>query len=695
MIRVRVLLCLLIALLGSGAPLARASGAPSWVGGAFPVAARGLAQSSAAAAPPPRDGAGYYGVEQRGERWWLTTPAGDPFFSVGVDYVSPVGIPAADGTNPYRAVMEAKYGAPVDQAAWARDAGARLAAWGFNTVGAFSAGARGRLAGLPDTPQLYPLHQGVIPAIRAATGARESYPIVVVDPDDRYDFHRLFVDVYHPSFEREVGRYFAAQLPARAADPTLIGYFLDNELPFWYRPTGQGRGGATLADTYIALGPDAAGKQAWVELLRARYGGDVGALNAAWGAGYGAFDELLGVAAVPGETPAQRADKAAFLEALADRYFGTLATQFRRHDPHHLILGCRFVAIDTVPSGFGIETPPEVLRAAGRHQDVASINYYIFGSEPADQRRQRMRARYAEFAAGTGRPILNGEFSFAARDSGMPNTRALGEVVETQEERAARYADFARFTAEIPEAVGLHWWAYLDPPRQGSANGGEDGNQGLVNNDDIPYAALTGTMAALNPQLAAIHAASTGATLPPAPSPSSPSGATCFAETGRCVAPDFLAYWRAHGGLAINGFPISDEFVETLEDGKPYTVQYFERVRMERHPENGPPYNILLGQFGRRIHPAEPPVAAIPGAAYFPETGHNVTRPEFVAYWQANGGLAQFGFPLTEELTERLEDGKEYRVQYFERARFEWHPENGPPYNVLLGQFGRRVYESR
>ena len=39
--------------------------------------------------------------------------------------------------------------------------------------------------------------------------------------------------------------------------------------------------------------------------------------------------------------------------------------------------------------------------------------------------------------------------------------------------------------------------------------------------------------------------------------------------------------------------------------------------------------------------------------------------------WQRNGGLPVFGFPLTEVITETLEDGRAYEVQYFERARFE------------------------
>jgi hypothetical protein len=167
-----------------------------------------------------------------------------------------------------------------------------------------------------------------------------------------------------------------------------------------------------------------------------------------------------------------------------------------------------------------------------------------------------------------------------------------------------------------------------------------------------------------------------------------------FTETSKCVNEPFLSYWNAHGQLPINGYPISDEFTETLEDGKPYKVQYFERVRMEYHPENPPPYDVLLGQFGRRIHPADPPVGAKPGARFFPETGHNIGGG-FLAYWTANGGLPQFGYPITEEIAETLEDGKSYTVQYFERARFEYHPENPPPYDVLLGQFGRRILGSR
>jgi hypothetical protein len=61
----------------------------------------------------------------------------------------------------------------------------------------------------------------------------------------------------------------------------------------------------------------------------------------------------------------------------------------------------------------------------------------------------------------------------------------------------------------------------------------------------------------------------------------------------------FLEYWRANGGLAQQGYPISMEFVETSDlNGRPYTVQYFERAVFEMHPENRPPHDVLLSQLG-------------------------------------------------------------------------------------------------
>jgi hypothetical protein len=86
-------------------------------------------------------------------------------------------------------------------------------------------------------------------------------------------------------------------------------------------------------------------------------------------------------------------------------------------------------------------------------------------------------------------------------------------------------------------------------------------------------------------------------------------------------------------------------------------------------------------------------VLAQPGCRTFSETGQAVCG-RFLQYWQEHGGLAQQGYPIGPEFREVSElNGKEYTVQYFERAVFELHPENQPPNDVLLSQLG--TYQAR
>ena len=184
-----------------------------------------------------------------------------------------------------------------------------------------------------------------------------------------------------------------------------------------------------------------------------------------------------------------------------------------------------------------------------------------------------------------------------------------------------------------------------------------------------------------------------------------PPNCQMFPETGKNVCDPFLAYWRDHGGLAQQGFPLSVEFLETNPtDGKQYRTQYFERARFEHHPENQPPYDVLLGLLGGEQYRAKylvAPPPPFPGdpfnnptypqeCATFTETGQRVCSL-FLAYWREHGGLAQQGLPLTGIVLEtNPTDGKTYPTQYFERARFEFHEEiRDPQYRVLLGLLGR------
>jgi len=176
-----------------------------------------------------------------------------------------------------------------------------------------------------------------------------------------------------------------------------------------------------------------------------------------------------------------------------------------------------------------------------------------------------------------------------------------------------------------------------------------------------------------------------------------------FQETGKTVRGKFLAYWESHGGLAQQGFPISEEMQERSDtDGKTYTVQYFERAVFEHHPGNPAPNDVLLSLLGNFLYKQKHAAGApnqksnsSPGSILFSETGKRLGGA-FLSYWKENGGLAQQGFPISDEFSEVSPlDGKIYTVQYFERAVFEMHPENQPPLDVLLSQLGTFRYRDK
>ncbi len=176
-----------------------------------------------------------------------------------------------------------------------------------------------------------------------------------------------------------------------------------------------------------------------------------------------------------------------------------------------------------------------------------------------------------------------------------------------------------------------------------------------------------------------------------------------FPETNKSLKGLFLDYWTNNGGLAQQGYPISEVIGEVSDlNGKPYSVQYTERAVFEYHPENQPPFNVLLSQLGTFQYkkkysngaPGQKPNNDA-GSILFPETGKRVGG-KFLDYWKSHGGVAQQGYPISEEFQEKSDlNGQTYLVQYFERAVFEYHPENSPPNDVLLSQLGTFRYKQR
>ncbi len=190
------------------------------------------------------------------------------------------------------------------------------------------------------------------------------------------------------------------------------------------------------------------------------------------------------------------------------------------------------------------------------------------------------------------------------------------------------------------------------------------------------------------------------ATFLPAQPAAPKTGCTYFPATHHNLCAGFQAYWNQYGGLAVFGMPLTEEF---QENG--VTTQYFERQRFEWHPGAWPArYDVLLGLLGDEVtagRGTEAPFQATTAKSaanctYYAATGHNLCAG-FRAYWNMYGGLAIYGFPISEEFQEKNPDtGLVYTVQYFERARFEWHPGEWPArYDVMLGRLGAQVLQMR
>jgi len=407
--------------------------------------------------------AGWFRPARQEGRWWLIDPDGHLFLSLGVNNVSytPDIIQGTD-RSPYREAAAEKYG---DREAWAKAVVGRLRGWGFNTIGAWS----DDLAWRQQMPYTVILH--LAEQVKWPAGS-------------------TFPDVFDPAYERAA--LGAARRTCRplADDPWLVGYFTDNELrwgPDW-------RSSQTLFAESLALGDDAPGRQAVLRFLAGRYA-TIASLNEAWGTQYADFAEI-------GRTPQPDAhlpqtDEDGFLRLIAERYFDVAERAIRAVDDHHMILGCRF-------AGYA---PRPVLEAMRGHVDLVSVNHYDV-SPPV--------ALLHEVTEVTGRPVMITEFSYRGRDSGLPNTRGAGVVVDTQRDRAEHFANYVEELMALPNVVGYHWFEHADEPAEGRFDG-ENSNYGLVTIQDRPYRVLVETMARVN--RAVFTVAASAPVKPPSPAP--------------------------------------------------------------------------------------------------------------------------------------------------------------------------------
>lgn len=421
-------------------------------------------------AGPQREATGWFRTEQIDGKWWLITPGGRLFFSIGMDCVVTRSqtfvegrhewfswLPGEEETafrrfysdvsgahsmadiiggkgrafNFYQANLRRKFGEEWSEQ-WRNRAYRRLSAWGFNTIGNWS--------------QTDVLEYSPLPYV-VSTGLSGVLPVAGSE-----GYWAKMMDVYDPSFEAAVRKAVSPLAAAHAENPRCIGFFVDNELSW----EGVTRGALNSP-------ADQPCRRALLEQLRNTYG-SVDALNRAWKTDFADWDALC-----PLEKPndAANADLDRFLHDFARRYFETVNAAIKEAAPHHLYLGCRFAS-----------APDPAVRACAEVADVVCFNLY-YRAVPADRWVGK---------GGLGKPIIIGEFHFGALDRGMFHQGLV--PTRDQHDRAASYIRYVQSVADHPAFVGCHWFQYVDEPVTGRWFDGENYNIGFVDVTDTPYPEL-------------------------------------------------------------------------------------------------------------------------------------------------------------------------------------------------------------
>ncbi|KAA0945081.1 beta-agarase [Pseudomonas sp. ANT_H14] len=471
---------------------------------------------------PAFEASGFFHTEKRDGRWYLVTPLGHPFYSLGVNTVTP------DNSQTYVAGREWMFGAlPKSGESFDKyyGSGDNRSGNGADQGRSFNVGRwydfyganLQRTYGQPCVPSSD--KAGVAQAAKADTA--QTGPVVAPCTPEGFDQKRWLShtldrlqawgfntvgnwsdsdlgtadrvpytlalsivgdyasistgtdwwggmpDPFDPRFAMATERAVAIAARDHRDDPWLIGFFADNELA-WAGPGNDAKSRYALAYGTLRMTTDVPAKRAFLKQLRDKYRNQAG-LSKAWGIDLPAWELMEDPGFVPPmpdpEHPEIEADFRYFQKTFADAYFKTISDALKWHAPNQLLLGGRY-AVST----------PEAVASCAQYCDVLSFNMYTL--KPQDG---------YDFAAlrTLDKPVLITEFNFGSADRG-PLWGGVTQLAK-EEDRGPAYANFLKQAMAEPSIVGVHWFQYLDQPVTGRLLDGENGHFGLVGITDVPF----------------------------------------------------------------------------------------------------------------------------------------------------------------------------------------------------------------
>jgi len=368
---------------------------------------------------------GFFRVEEIKGRWYIIDPDGYAFIHKGVACL----VPGTSVNN--RAALTAKWG---NENAWCVYANDWMKQNGFNGAGAWSA-----------VPYLRNLSEPVVYT-------------VIVNPMSNYradhrnrvggykntgwqGYEYNIVRVFDPEFEKYLDRSCQSFVPYKD-DKYLLGYFIDNELP-------------------------------WVNDALDRHVKFLATDDPCYIAAKGWLDKRKGKNAELSDITDE--DRNAFWDFYAGTFFRMAKECIQKYDPNHMFLGCRFNQEREELVN------PYIFETAGKYCDIVSINHYRLW-EPIPE-------RMANWEAWAKKPFMITEFYTKGEDSGLLNETGAGWLVKTQRDRGLFYENFVIKLLRSKGCVGWNWFRYQDndPEDLTTDSSNRDSNKGLVKTNYDPY----------------------------------------------------------------------------------------------------------------------------------------------------------------------------------------------------------------
>ncbi len=504
----------------------------------------------------------HFYTEKIGNRWWICDPAGNGFFLKGVWDMG------ANVNSSETSFIQSKYAAPLSswEANWALEQVRRIQSWGFNTIAEYA--LTELWPGTPDPawanstntiPVKLPFSVGELTSRYAFINSggecgASALKDMMGGVGSAFTGYRYgFGDYFDPNFSACVGNNlkndtWGLHLALNQANsPYLVYVTIDESDQTGFLDAGPDFSTAEVANTGVLSPGYNAPNAAWITLVTAptqtsnstwgvtysdptvytkqelanwlsnRYGGNIAALNTAWGANYSTFgaaggwgvgtgllDEngtcpargsspcwvgdphtLGSSAAFPtAETAAMQADMSSFYTHYLDQYFSVETAQFHTYAPG--------VMLQMEVGSWGAPPPREVLAETAKYLDLP-----IIGNIPASVclncTDQQSRIDFTAQYLGD-RPWVNWSGFYALPDSAESASATPNPAYATQADRGAGYQSMvnamvnAKTTAygSYP-VVGFNWWSLYDMDSQKA-------NWGLLTPHDNPYDGKSATV---------------------------------------------------------------------------------------------------------------------------------------------------------------------------------------------------------